>query len=119
GRIFFVPYRFNPFRTGKKSRKEKDKKRPTKKKRSLNISRGSKMFRSAVRAFRIRKLRLDIDTDDFLLNAWLIPAFSMVNSGNIRMSANFNGDFSLLLDVRTRICVLLWIVIKYRIKSIL
>ncbi|MFO7935942.1 MAG: hypothetical protein R6U78_17895 [Bacteroidales bacterium] len=119
GRIFFVPYRFNPFRTGKKSRKEKEKKRPAKKKRSLNISRGSKMFRSAVRAFRIRKLRLDIDTDDFLLNAWLIPAFSMVNSGNIRMSANFNGDFSLLLDVRTRICVLLWIVIKYRIKSIL
>ena len=116
GRIFFIPYRFNPFRIGKKKSREK-KKQPEKKKRSMNISRGSKMFRSAVMAFRIRKLRLDIDTDEFLLNAWLIPAFSMVNSGNIRMSANFNGEFALLLDVRTRIGALLWILIKYRIKS--
>jgi hypothetical protein len=119
GWIFFIPYRFNPFRIGKKkSSKKKDQTEKKKKKRSPSFSRGLQMFKSLARAIRIRKLRLDMDTENFLMNAWLIPAFSMVNSGNIRMTANFNGDFSLLLDVRTRIGVLLWSLIKYQIKSI-
>jgi len=53
-------------------------------------------------AMRIRKLHLDVDTDDFTLNAWLIPVFSAVNSENIRLQENIEGNATLLLDLRTR-----------------
>jgi len=112
--IFFIPYSFNPFRV---RRKKGGKEKPVKKKKPKKISGSIKMGIDAVRCFRIRKLFLDMDTDDFMLNAWLIPAFSFVNSGNIQMRTNFTGNFSLLLDMRTRIGTLLWVFIKYRIKS--
>ena len=72
-----------------------------------------------IRSIRIRKLLLDIDTDDFMLNAWLVPAFSMVNSGNIQMKVNFEGTSSLILDLRARIGTLLWIVVTNKYKSLL
>ena len=70
-------------------------------------------------AVRVRKLDLDLDTDDYSLNAWLIPAFSMVNGGNIQMQVNFEGRAALVLDLRTRIGTLLWKYSQYKYKSII
>jgi len=72
-----------------------------------------------IRSIRIRKLSLEIDTDDFLLNAWLVPLFSSMNSENIQMRVNFEGSSSLFLDLRGRIGNLLWIVISAKYKSFL
>jgi len=55
----------------------------------------------------VRKLELDLDTDDFSLNVWLIPAISMVNGENIHMQVNFEGRAALEMDLRTRIGTLL------------
>ena len=60
---------------------------------------------------------LDIDTDDFMLNAWLVPAFSFINSENIQMRVNFHGTSSLVLDLRTRLGLLLWTVIRNKYRS--
>ncbi len=72
------------------------------------------MIQNIIAAFRIRKLYLDIDTEDFLFNAWLVPVFSMVNSDQIRMQVNFQGNATLHLDLRTRIGAILWIFLKNR-----
>jgi len=77
------------------------------------------MISSVIRSMRIRKLSLEIDTDDFLLNAWLVPFFSSMNSENIQMRVNFEGTSSLILDLRARIGTLLWIVISTKYKSFL
>jgi len=77
------------------------------------------MISSMIRSIRIRKLTLEIDTDDFLLNAWLVPLFSLMNSENIQMRVNFGGSSSLLLDLRGRLGNLLWIVISTKYKSFL
>ena len=69
-----------------------------------------------IRSFRIRNLHLDLDTEDFILNAWLIPVFSIINNENIRMRVNFEGSSSLALDLRTRLGTLLWIFIKSNIN---
>jgi hypothetical protein len=133
-RIFFIPLRFNPFSPGKawggkKGGKEEEKpgkgdkkgEEPSKRKRKssfLKMRKGTfRMGRDVLRAIRIRRLRLDLDTDDFILNAWLVPAFTMVNGGNIRMTVNFEGRASLLLDLRTRLGSLAWIFIKNQYKS--
>ena len=71
----------------------------------------------ALGSFRIRKLHLDLDTDDFMLNAWLVPVFSMVNSKDIQMRVNFDGNSSLLLDLRIHLGSLLWIFIKSRYRT--
>ena len=76
------------------------------------------MISSVIRTMRIRNLSLDIDTDDFLLNAWLVPLFSSMNSENIQMRVNFEGTSSLILDLRARIGTLLWIVISNKYKSL-
>ncbi len=112
GWIFFVPFKFDPFKKRKQTKKKDPARTVTKKskKRSASI----RMFRKVVAAFRIRKLLLDIDTDDVLLNAWLVPAFSMVNSAQIQMQVNFEGTAYLHLDLRTRIGAILWILFKNR-----
>jgi len=69
-----------------------------------------------IRLFRIRKLHLDLDTDDTIMNAWLVPVFSIVNTQNIQVRVNFEGISSLTLDLRTRLGSLLWIFIRTNIN---
>jgi hypothetical protein len=110
GWIFFIPFKFNPFKQKKKERKEK----PTRKKKSKWPSANFRTVRGVMRALRIRKLELDIDTDDFTLNAWLVPVFSAVNQENVCMQVNFEGHQSLLIDLRVTLGALLWNIIKAR-----
>jgi hypothetical protein len=115
GWILFVPYRFNPFAPRrKKSRKKKDP--GNKKKRFRMPSGGLTLARDALRTVRIRKFEMDIDTGDFPMNAWLVPVFSLVEGYNRQLRVNFNGNTSLLLDLRLRLGALLWAVIRNRIK---
>lgn len=112
GWIFFIPFKINPFKRRKKKNKEKSilpgKKKPGRRFGSV------RMLKGAISSFRIRRLILDIDTDDFSLNAWLVPVFSLVRSENIRMRVNFEGNAFLQLDLRTRISTILIQLIKNR-----
>ena len=114
GRFFLFPFRVHPFRAKKRS--------PLKtsqgKRKSMKLSQGLKLGTNILASFRIRKLDMDIDTDDFMLNAWLVPAFSSINSENIHMQVNFEGNASLMLDVRTRLGTLAWALIKTKYQSL-
>jgi hypothetical protein len=116
GWVFFIPFKYHPFRPRKGKRKEKPEK-PKAKKKPRKVSGNINMVIDVVRSLRIRKLYLNLDTDDFILNAWLVPAFSYVNSENIRMRVNFEGTSSLLLDLRLRLGTLIWIFIRNKYKS--
>jgi hypothetical protein len=116
GWIFFIPYKYDPFQQNKKKRRRKTEK-PKRKRSSKKLSGGLQLINGVTRSVRIRKLLLDLDTDDFILNAWLIPVFSSVNSKNIRMRVNFEGTSSLLLNLQTRLGTLLWNVLKNKYKS--
>lgn len=106
--VLFIPFTIDPLRMKKPSKTKEEKVKKKKRKRSS----GRKMlkkFRNVTRAIRLRRLELDIDTDDFLLNAWLVPAFTAANSNrNIQMQVNFEGNLFMHLDMRTRIAALLW-----------
>jgi len=112
GWILFIPFKFNPF----VQRKRKKERKPRKKKKAILRSGNLRTMRGALRAFRIRKLEADIDTDDFTMNAWLVPVFSAVNEENICLRVNFEGHQSLLLDLRVTLGTLLLNVIKAKYK---
>jgi hypothetical protein len=114
GWILFIPFRYNPFLRKKRKRQKRAEVVPAIM-RPKKISGGMRMAADAVRSFRIRKLVLDIDTDDFMLNAWLVPVFSFVNNKNIEMRVNFEGTASMHLEMRNRMATLLWIFIKNRL----
>ena len=120
--IFFIPFTIHPFRLKERKKKTVGKKANSgsriskKNKKPFDISRGMKMGQDVLKVVRVRTLRLDIDTDDFLLNSWLIPAFSALNTNNIQMQVNFEGNASFLLDVRTTLGSLIWTFIKHKYK---
>lgn len=112
--ILFIPLKYNPFET--KTKKEKDK--PGKKKeRHLWRSSNIRTFQEIMHAFRIRKLEADIDTDDFTLNAWLIPVFTKVNRENMHLQVNFEGHQSFVLDLRVTLGALVYNFIRTKYKS--
>ena len=114
GWIFFIPFKFNPF----KQRKRKKEQKPRKKKKKRFWRSGNfRTMKGALRALRKKKLEADIDTDDFTLNAWLVPVFSAVNQENIHLHVNFEGQQSLLLDLRITLGALLWNIIKAKYRS--
>jgi len=126
GRAFFIPFRYHPFRQSRRKRKKETVKaketekpaKPAKKRRTGKPAGGIRMGIDLLRSVRIRRLYLDMDTDDFMLNAWLIPVFSAINSENIQLRANFTGNLSLLLDMRIRLGSMLYTFIRYKIRSI-
>lgn len=122
--IFFVPFRLDPLKMkknskGRNKREEKEMKKDAekiKKKRKRKKGRFSmKKFRKLAGAIRLRTLKLDIDTDDYQLNAWLVPVFAAVNSyDNVQLQVNFEGNVSMLMDARTSIGAVVWRMIWWR-----
>lgn len=124
-RAFLVPFKIHPFRPRKKRSKKRDadsiqKEGKARKKKGIrdlfsNMELGKKMLGT----IRIRKLYLDLDTDDFMLNTWLVPAFSMVNNEHIHLQANFEGRASLVMDARTSLGSICWTMAKYKYNTML
>lgn len=114
GWILFIPFRFRPFEPRKRKEKPEEGK---KKKRTRRFAKPG-MIRGALRAFRIRRLEANMDTENFTWNAWLVPAFSALNGGNIHLQVNFEGHQSLMLDLRVTLGSLLWNMIKAKYKSV-
>jgi hypothetical protein len=125
GWILFVPFRMDPLKMGKSRRRmrkrkkreentDTDKKKEQKQRGRQKGLETMKKFRKVAGAIRVRRLEMDIDTDDYQLNAWLVPAFAAVNSyKNVQMQVNFEGNLSMHLDVRTRVGTVIWRILPW------
>lgn len=112
GWIFFIPVSIDPMKMRRRKKRSEEKvERKKRKKRKSRPSFG-RMISKASRAIRLRRFELDLDTDNFPLNAQLVPLFSLANSNqHINMSVNFEGRLFLHLDVRTRVVAILWMML--------
>jgi hypothetical protein len=54
------------------------------------------------RALEIRRCNIDIDTDDYILNAWLFPVFTVLGGRRGRMQINYEGRAAIDLQVIAR-----------------
>ncbi|MBC8489315.1 MAG: hypothetical protein H8D45_25105 [Bacteroidetes bacterium] len=69
-----------------------------------------------MKSFKLRRFNLNIDTDDVILNAFLIPVFTFVNRKNIWLNINYNGELSLILLVENRVINILLVMIRTFLK---
>ena len=99
---------------------------PSKKERKK--SRGKTTFRRSVSAWRflierslksfaIKQAVVDLDTDNVVLNAQLVPLFLWASQGPIQLSTNFNGRVYFHLEVRSRPAKILWIFLRFLTKK--
>lgn len=93
-KVFFYEHFFYPLRKSTKPKKIEDK--PAKKKRRMS---GRTMLR-LVRSFKVQKLRLDMDTGDYVVNAKLYPVFMLLDRHVGRFHINFQDRNRLVMDVR-------------------
>lgn len=68
--------------------------------------------RRLAKSFRIRRLRVDIDTDDFMLNAYLYPVFRLLNRSGRRLAINFEGRTVVDVFLTNRVWKVLWALMR-------
>jgi hypothetical protein len=113
--ILFIPLNIRPSRfAGGEPRMQQ--------KREISITSNLKYrmmaFRDLVRSFRIKQLYVNVDTEDWVLNANLAPILMLTNTDRISLHVNFMEENSLIIDIRNRLANFLWTGIKYKYRTI-
>lgn len=87
---------------------QKKKKSSKQKKSKFNFRRKIKPL---LKSFQVRKFFINIDTNDYVWNAYLFPVFYFLKSEKRQMHINFNGNVEVLLDIQNRPIRILWALI--------
>lgn len=109
---------------GKKKLKKKQKPKKQKKTKTRIvkvrrlIARVFNFLNKWFKAFKIKKMIISIDTNDYIKNAYLIPIFTMINmyGTNISYSVNYVNQNYIILLIRTRLYKLLSVIIVFVLK---
>ncbi len=97
--VLFMNFDLFPLR--KKFSRKKKLKEPEKKKKKWTVVKGQKAFR-ILRSFKVKKLVLEMDTGDFVLNAKLYPVLFFMNRFNGSYAINFENRNRLALHLENR-----------------
>jgi hypothetical protein len=94
---------------------------PTRKKRSTSKSRPLKDWMDLAsrlsHCVRVDICVVDIDTDDYALNAILVPASMFVSGGRVSVKVNFVGRSLLVLKARVRLINVAWVFLLFQTKQ--
>lgn len=111
-------FRFKVMGMKVKSDNQKKEKKTAPKKRKRKIKRPIVLLRKCMRALSIKTLSVDIDTDDVVLNAKLIPfAFFLSNTSQNRyININFEGRIFIYLLAELQLYLILLAFVKHLLK---
>ncbi len=117
-RVLFLRFSIDPFKPRKKKagiKKEKPGKPAKKKPFFRSLRSGRKFIIQMIRSFRA-ELEAEVDTGDVITNAYLFPAAVFLNRENIHISVNNSGVNNFRLELRNRMIIVLFILIRYKIS---
>jgi len=97
----------------KAPKKSKDKKSTFRR----SVSAWRFLIERSLKSFAIKHAVVDLDTDNVVLNAQLVPLFLLASQGPVRLSTNFNGRVYFHLEVRNRPAKILWIFLRFLTKK--
>ncbi len=97
---------------------KKRKKKKARKKRKWKIKQPMKLLRKCMKALTIKVLNVELDTDDVVLNAKLVPlAYFLSNeSQNRHIHINFEGRLFIYLLAELRLHLILLAFVKHLLK---
>lgn len=84
----------------------KKEKKPAKKRKRPSLKFLGILFRQLLKALHFKKLYINLDTDDYVLNAWLYPVFWAGSTHNRQLLINFRGQQEAALHLQTRLITL-------------
>lgn len=87
---------------------QKKKKPPKQKKSKFNFR---KKIKPLLKSFQVRQFFINIDTNDYVWNAYLFPVFYFLKNDKRQMHINFNGNVEVLLEIQNRPIRILWALI--------
>jgi hypothetical protein len=99
-KVFFFNFSIYPLKKTKKINKDNkpNNNELKKNKKRMSFKAGLRLLKS----FKIKKLRLNIDTGDCITNAKLYPLFAFLNFKVGGFNINFNGENQLVLKIQNR-----------------
>lgn len=98
-KLFFLSFYFYPLRyIGSKKSKKPENKVVKKRGKSIDFAKGLQLLKS----IRVKRLFVDIDTGDCILNARLYPIFAFLNYKTGNFNINFEGKNRLALHLYSR-----------------
>ena len=98
-KLFFLSFYFFPLKNkGSKKSKKTENKVVKKSGKSVDFAKGLQLLKS----IRVKRLLVDIDTGDCILNAKLYPVFTFLNYKTGKFNINFEGKNRLALHLYSR-----------------
>lgn len=105
--VVFYSINFYPLKKKEEKPKADSKVKKTKKKKKRLGYKAIWLFlkisRKTLKSFKLKKLYLNIDTDDVITNAYLIPVFANLHRNNTKLYVNYSGDFNMIINVENNI----------------
>ncbi|HOY17150.1 MAG TPA: hypothetical protein PLC89_07655 [Haliscomenobacter sp.] len=86
----------------KPAKKEQDSTSKPKKKRQDRKPWSFQRLLHIIQTFQVRQFRLDLDTDDFVTNAYLYPVFRALSTPTRALTINFQGRSQCAFEVKNR-----------------
>lgn len=97
--VFFWRKDFYPLQTNRKPKKPKKKRKTRKVQKKFEW----KFVLRMLKTFRVQQFRLELDTDDYVTNAYLYPLFYFASRPQRQLSVNFEGKTNLLIKIENRL----------------
>lgn len=82
--------------------KRKKNRQPARKRTSGSSRKTFKLVRAVLKSFHVRQFSLDLDTDHYLVNAYLYPLFYFLDMGKGDWQINYDGRLELDLEMDNR-----------------
>lgn len=89
---------------GSKRKKHKVEKQKAKKRKWFKVK-ASTMLRKGrrvLKTFNVKACKVNLDTDDYILNSYLYPVFYLLNRPGRSLNINYEGNSSILLIIENR-----------------
>jgi len=75
------------------------------------------LLKGIYKSITVRWFRFDLDTDDVVLNAQMVPAFTFLSRGAVQLTTNFEGRVYASLRVELKLYRIGWAFLLFYIKK--
>ena len=99
-------------KAAEQKKEEAEKKKAAPKKRRSDPRKMMRRIRRVLGSLRVRRWKVRLDTDNYILNAYLFPVFYLVNQWYQEWSINYEGETEIDVELEARPIWVLWALLR-------